>query len=116
MYLDGEFYSLYLRKSIYEFTDALSKLDTQILYKTVLQPILGISDLRNDNRIYYGFGKQNVIKMKNLIDSKAFEVGFTLMPVTVDEIKNIANANLTMPPKSTYIEPKLLSGLTIYEF
>jgi uncharacterized protein (DUF1015 family) len=116
MYLDGEFYSLYLRKSIYEFTDALSKLDTQILYKTVLQPILGISDLRNDNRIYYGFGKQNVIKMKNLIDSKAFAVGFTLMPVTVDEIKNIANANLTMPPKSTYIEPKLLSGLTIYEF
>ncbi len=116
MYLDGEFYSLYLRKSIYEFTDALSGLDTQILYKIVLEPILGISDLRNDRRIEYGYGKHNVIKMKNLIDDGEFSVGFSLIPVTVNEMKAIADAGLTMPPKSTYIEPKLRSGLTIYEF
>lgn len=116
MYLDGEFYSLYLRKTVYKFTDALSELDTQILYKSVLEPILGISDLRNDSRIEYGYGKHNVIKMKDLIDNGSFTVGFSLMPVTVDEMKNIADAGLTMPPKSTYIEPKLRSGLTIYEF
>lgn len=116
MYLDGEFYSLYLRKSLYKFTDALSTLDTQILYKTILEPVLGIKDLRNDRRIEYGYGKHNVIKMKNLIDEGKFTVGFSLLPVTVKEMKNIADEGLKMPPKSTYIEPKLNSGLTIYEF
>ncbi|WP_350288292.1 DUF1015 domain-containing protein [uncultured Croceitalea sp.] len=115
MYLDGEFYSLYLRKKVYQFTDSLSKLDTQILYKTILEPILGISDLRNDKRISYGYGKYNLIKMKDNIDSGSFAVGFGLVPITVAEIKAIADAGLVMPPKSTYIEPKLRSGLTIYE-
>lgn len=115
MYLDGTFYSLYLRKKVYAFTDALSKLDTQILYKTILEPILGIHDLRNDKRIAYGFGKYNHIKMKDAIDDGDFAVGFSLVPITIDEIKGIANAGLVMPPKSTYIEPKLRSGLAIYE-
>ncbi len=116
MYLDGEFYSLYLRKARYKFTDALTALDTQILYNTVLKPVLGIEDLRNDRRIEYGYGKFNSIKMKNLIDEGEFAVGFNLLPVTVEEMKNIADEGLKMPPKSTYIEPKLKSGLTIYEF
>lgn len=115
MYLKGEFYSLYLRKTQFEFTDALSQLDTQILYKTILEPILGISDLRNDARISYGCGKHNLIKMKEHVDSGDFAVGFSLMPTTVDEIKAIADAGLVMPPKSTYIKPKLRSGLAIYE-
>lgn len=115
MYLDGEFYSLYLRKKVYEFTDALSELDTQILYKTVLDPILGIQDLRKNKRIRYGYGKHNVIKMKDAIDKGRFTVGFGLVPITIDEIKAIADAGLVMPPKSTYIEPKLRSGLAIYE-
>jgi len=116
MYLDGEFYSLYLRKTIYQFTDALSELDTQLLHKTILEPILGIHDLRNDNRIHYGYGKHNILKMKDLIDQKVFAVGFNMLPVDVSEIKAIADAGLQMPPKSTYIEPKLRSGLTMYEF
>jgi len=115
MYLDGEFYSLYLRKKVYTFTDALSKLDTQILYKTILEPILGIKDLRKDKRIQYGYGKHNVIQMKDDIDKGKFAVGFSLVPITVTEIKAIADAGLVMPPKSTYIEPKLRSGLAIYE-
>lgn len=115
MYLDGEFYSLYLRKKVYRFTDALSKLDTQILFKTVLGPILNIQDLRNDKRIQYGYGKHNIIHMKDEVDRGNFAVGFSLVPITMDQIKAIANAGLTMPPKSTYIEPKLRSGLTIYE-
>jgi len=116
MYLDGDFYSLYLRKKVYEFTDPLSELDTQILFKTILEPILGISDLRNDKRIAYGHGKMNLINMKDLIDKGEFQVGFSMLPITIDEIKAIADAGLVMPPKSTYIEPKLRSGLTIYEF
>ncbi|WP_340198463.1 DUF1015 domain-containing protein [Ascidiimonas sp. W6] len=116
MYLDGEFYSLYLRKPLYEFTDSLSELDTQILYKTILEPILGVKDLRNDSRIEYGYGKNNILQMKDLIDRKKFAVGFSMVPVNVSEMKKIADEGLQMPPKSTYIEPKLRSGFTIYEF
>ncbi|MBC8756189.1 DUF1015 domain-containing protein [Kordia sp. YSTF-M3] len=116
MYLDGEFYSLYLRKTSYEFTDSLSELDTHILYVTILKPILGITDLRNDSRIDYGYDKHNVIEMKNRIDAKEFAVGFGLVPANVEEMKRIADEGLTMPPKSTYIEPKLRSGVVIYEF
>ncbi len=115
MYLDGEFYSLYLRKKVYSFTDALSELDTQILFKTILAPILGIKDLRRDKRIQYGYGKHNVIRMKDEIDKGNFAVGFSLVPITIEEIKSIADAGLVMPPKSTYIEPKLRSGIAIYE-
>ena len=115
MYLDGEFYSLYLRKKVYEFTDALSELDTQILFKTILRPVLGISDLSNDIRITYGYGKHNIIRMKDEIDAHNYKVGFSMLPVTISEIKEIADAGLVMPPKSTYIEPKLRSGMAIYE-
>lgn len=115
MYLDGEFYSLYLRRKVSQFTDALSQLDTQILFKTILEPILGIHDLRKDKRILYGSGKHNVIKMKDEIDTGKFAVGFGLVPIKISEIKAIADAGLVMPPKSTYIEPKLRSGLAIYE-
>lgn len=115
MYLDGEFYSLYLRKKVYQFTDALSKLDTQILFKTILEPVLGIHDLRENKRIQYGYGKHNIIKMKDEIDKGKFAVGFNLVPITISEIKTVADAGLVMPPKSTYIEPKLRSGLAIYE-
>lgn len=115
MYLDGEFYLLYLRKKVYSFSDSLSELDTQILFKTILEPILGIHDLRKDKRIAYGYGKYNVVKMKDEIDKGKFKVGFNMVPVTIDEIKAIADAGLVMPPKSTYIEPKLRSGIAIYE-
>ena len=66
MYLDGEFYSLYLRKSLYDFKSSLDALDAQILYKTILQPILGIEDLRNDVRINYINGKKDIINVKDL--------------------------------------------------
>jgi len=115
MYLDGQFYSLYLRKKMHVFTDSLSQLDTQILFKTILEPILAINDLRKDKRIHYGYGQHNMLKMKEEIDKGKFAVGFGMVPITISEIKAIADAGLVMPPKSTYIEPKLRSGLTIYE-
>jgi len=116
MYLDGEFYSLYLRKSNYVIENALDALDAQVLYKTILNPILGIQDLRNDQRIAYSHGKKDLAYVKMLVDSQEFAVGFGLLPADIEELKQIANEGLKMPPKSTYIEPKLRSGVTIYEF
>ena len=116
MYLDGEFYSLYLRKSRYNFKTSLDALDPQILYNTILQPILGIEDLRNDVRIDYVNGKKDIINVKERIDNNEFAVGFGMVPVDINEMKHIADDGLKMPPKSTFIEPKLRSGVTIYEF
>ena len=116
MYLDSEFYSLYLRKSNYTFNTALDALDTQILYKTILESILGIKDVRNDQRLDYSHGKNDLVTIKSKVDSEEFTVGFGLVPITIDEMKAIADEGLTMPPKSTFIEPKLRSGVTIYEF
>lgn len=116
MYLGGEFYSLYLRKSNYNFENTLEALDTQILYKTILEPILGISDLRNDDRIAYAGGKKDMMYVKSAIDKGDYTVGFGMVPLTMEELKTIADDSFTMPPKSTYIEPKLRSGMTIYEF
>lgn len=116
MYLDGEFYSLYLRKTNYKFHNALDELDAQLLYKTILQPILGIDDLRNDNRIEYVNGRHEMITIKSSVDSGNFKVGFGMCASTVEQMKQIADEGLKMPPKSTYILPKLRSGITIYEF
>jgi len=116
MYLDGHFYSLYLRKDNYKITNALDGLDTQILYKLILAPILGIKDVRNDTRIAYSNGKNDLAYVKTAVDKGAFAVGFGLVPITTNEMKQIADEDLKMPPKSTYIEPKLRSGVTIYEF
>ncbi|MEO9893049.1 DUF1015 domain-containing protein [Aurantibacter sp.] len=115
MYLEGDFYSLTLLENNYSLNDALRTLDTQILYKTILEPILNIKDLRKDKRIVYGYGKNNISIMKEEIDKGKFKVGFSMMPINISEIKAIADAGLVMPPKSTYIEPKLRSGITIYE-
>ena len=116
MYLDGEYYSLYLRKNLYKINNSLDALDTQILFKTILEPILGIKDLRNDKRIDYSHRKNGFVNVKSRIDSGEFTVGFGLLPTTIDELKAIANEGLTMPPKSTFIVPKMRSGVTIYEF
>lgn len=116
MYLDGDFYSLHLRKDPYKIESPLDGLDTQILYKTIFKPILGIHDLRNDQRMRYINGKKDILLMKNSIDTGHYMVGFGMLPVTSEEMKAIAQGGFKMPPKSTYIEPRLRSGITIYEF
>ena len=116
MYLNGDFYSLTLRKSAYKFTNELSKLDAQILYQTVLKPILGIDDIRNDSKIIYSQNKSGGLELKTKVDEGAFKVSFGMLPTNINELKRIVDADLLMPPKTTYIEPKLRSALTIYEF
>ena len=115
MYLDGEFYKLKFKENQVDTNDVLQSLDTQILYDFVLNPILGIGDLRTDQRIEYLSGKQSVTELKNKIDNEEFEVAFLMCKTNISEIKQIADLGLIMPPKSTYIEPKFRVGLTIFE-
>jgi uncharacterized protein (DUF1015 family) len=115
MYLDGNFYELKLRETVYEFTDSLSRLDAQILYKTVLQPILGIDDIRDDTKIVYSQNKSDGLELKTKVDSGDFVVSFGMYPSSIRELKKIVDDGLVMPPKTTYIEPKLRSGLILYE-
>ncbi len=114
MYLDDSFYALYYNGKNNN-ADLLSNLDAQVLYDKVLLPLLGIEDLRNDERIEYIPGKQSILTIKELVDEGEFEVGFMLYPSDFSEIKALADNNLIMPPKSTYIEPKFRSGLIVYE-
>lgn len=115
MYLDGSFYALFYKHENHVSTSILENLDAQILYDKVLSPLLGIEDLRNDERIDYIPGKQSVSVIKDLIDEGEYEVGFMLYPSDINEIKALADNDLIMPPKSTYIEPKFRSGLLVYE-
>jgi uncharacterized protein (DUF1015 family) len=115
MYLAGSFYALFYKHENHNATSVLDSLDAQILYDKVLFPLLGIEDLRNDERIDYIPGKQSISVIKDLIDEGEFEVGFMLYPSDINEIKALADNNLIMPPKSTYIEPKFRSGLVVYE-
>lgn len=117
MYLDGDFYALYYKheNSNSNERSILETLDAQILYDKVLNPILGIEDLRNDERIEYIPGNKSITTIKEVIDEGGFKVGFMLYPSDISEIKTLADNNLIMPPKSTYIEPKFRSGLVVYE-
>ena len=105
-----------LEKNNYKIHNSQDALDTHILYKTILEPILGIKDVRNDKRIDYVHNKAGLITVKSRVDSGEFTVGFGLVPTSIQEMKAIADEGLTMPPKSTFILPKLRSGVTIYEF
>lgn len=113
MYLDGEFYALHVKDANY--ASVYDALDARILYDKVLHPLLGISDLRNDERIEYIPGSRPITNIKKMVDENGFQVGFMLFPPTIEEIKALADNNQIMPPKSTYIEPKFRIGLVIYE-
>lgn len=113
MYLDGEFYALKLKDT--KFQSVKEALDAQILYDKVLEPLLAIHDLRNDERIEYIPGSKPITAIKETIDEGDYQVGFILYPASIQEIKELADNNLIMPPKSTYIEPKFRSGLVVYE-
>lgn len=114
MYLEDNFYALYY-KNTNKSNKIIDNLDAQILYDYILQPVLGIEDLRNDNRIEYISGTESIVTIKQLIDEAEFKIGFMLYPSNIQEIKLLADNNLIMPPKSTYIEPKFRSGLVIHE-
>ena len=115
MYLGGRFYQLALREEAFRLAGPVSRLDARILSETVLRPVLGITDPRHDARLHYRCGPEPAREIREAVDRGLFAVGFGMRPVDLDEIRAVADAGLTMPPKSTFIEPKLPSGLTIYD-
>ncbi|WP_041327233.1 DUF1015 domain-containing protein [Robiginitalea biformata] len=115
MYLDGAFYELHLRKSARPRESALDNLDVCLLNEKVLKPVFGITDPRRDRRLQYRCWEHPALELKAAVDSGLFAVGFGLVPVSMEEIRNVADSGQTMPPKSTFLEPKLRSGLTIYD-
>ena len=114
MFIGENWFLLECKPEIIDESHPVEKLDAAILTKYVLDPILGISDLKSDDNVEFISGIHSLEKMEGKIKGGEFKIGFFLHPVTVDEIKSVADDNLTMPPKSTWIEPKLRSGLTIY--
>ena len=116
MYLGGEFYCLSLREPMEKSQSAIHQLDTYILQTHLLEPILGITNPRTNKRIDYIHGSDSLKQIKITVDRGDHAVGFGLFPVQTSELKAIADAGDVMPPKSTYIYPKLRSGITIYEF
>jgi uncharacterized protein (DUF1015 family) len=90
-------------------------LDAEILTKTILTPILGIEDLKTNEHIEFISGAESIETFENKITSGKFKVGFILFPATIEQVKRVADNQLIMPPKSTWVEPKMRSGLTIYK-
>ena len=113
MYIAESYYHLKLKP---DFTPSniLSALNTQLLYDTILKPILGINDLRNNKRIEYIEDKVNQSNLAKFCLDNKFQIGFKMAAISITTLKEIADLNLVMPPKSTFIEPKLKSGLIIY--
>ncbi|MFQ3332556.1 MAG: hypothetical protein ACI84S_000277 [Thalassomonas sp.] len=113
MYLRGAWHSLIaLPTSIKQ--DCVSKLDPAILSDNILAPILGITDEKTDKNIIFEAGTISLTEIAEKVDTDDFEVAFILKPIPINALKEVADNNLSMPPKSTYIEPKLRSGLIIY--
>ena len=113
MYLDGKYYLLKAKKGSYR-NDCVNRLDPAILFNNILSPILGIKDEKTDKNISFVAGNTPMEKIKESVDSGEFAVAFILKPIPIKALKEVADKGKIMPPKSTYIEPKLRSGLTIY--
>ncbi|MDB9910336.1 DUF1015 domain-containing protein, partial [Flavobacteriales bacterium] len=94
--------------------DCVSKLDPAILSNNILAPILNITDEKTDKNISFESGTTSLSIITSKIDSGEYEIAFILKPISISALKEVADNNRFMPPKSTYIEPKLRSGLTIY--
>jgi uncharacterized protein (DUF1015 family) len=114
MYLDGKWYSLEALPGRYDDADPIGVLDVTILSHLVLDKVLGIKDLRTDDRIDFVGGIRGLGELKRRVDSGEMMVAFALYPVSMQQLINIADTGNIMPPKTTWFEPKLRSGLAIH--
>ena len=114
MYLEHDWYSLSAKPGEYSEKDPIDVLDVTILYKHVLEPILNIVDLRTDKKVDFVGGIRGLEELEKRVDSGEMRAAFTLYPVTMKQLMNIADTGNTMPPKTTWFEPKLRSGLIIH--
>jgi len=115
MYLAGRWYGLTPRQGTFPEGHPIEGLDVAILQKNLLAPLLGIQDPRTDRRISFVGGIHGPGKLEELVDGGKGAVAFSLFPVSLDELMAIADAGEVMPPKSTWFEPKLRSGLLVHE-
>ena len=116
MYLDGMWYSLTAKAGRYDDNDPIGVLDVTILSNLVLDKILGIKDLRTDKRIDFVGGIRGLGELARRVDSGEMKVAFALYPVSMKQLTDIADSGNIMPPKTTWFEPKLRSGLAIHKF
>ena len=114
MYIGGEWYSLTAKPGRYNDNDPIGVLDVTILSNLVLDKILGIKDLRTDKRIDFVGGIRGLGELSRRVDSGEMKVAFALYPVSMEQLINIADTGNIMPPKTTWFEPKLRSGLAIH--
>jgi uncharacterized protein (DUF1015 family) len=114
MYLQGTWYRLEAKPAIYEKADLIGKLDVSILQDHLLGPVLGIRDPRTDDRIKFVGGIRGMEELERMVNQRGFAVAFSLYPPGIDDLVEIADAGMIMPPKSTWFEPKLRSGLFVH--
>jgi uncharacterized protein (DUF1015 family) len=114
MYLQGTWYRLEAKPAIYEKADLIGKLDVSILQDHLLGSVLGIKDPRTDDRIKFVGGIRGMDELERMVDQLGYAVAFSLCPPGISELIRIADAGMIMPPKSTWFEPKLRSGLFVH--
>jgi uncharacterized protein (DUF1015 family) len=114
MYIDKKWYTLKPKKGTYSENDPVNSLDVAILQNNLLDPILGIKDPRTDNRIDFVGGIRGTKELVKMVDEEGYSVAFAVYPASIESLMKVADAGLTMPPKSTWFEPKLRSGLLIH--
>jgi uncharacterized protein (DUF1015 family) len=116
MYLAGEWYALRVKPGMYDDGDAIGVLDVTILSEKVLKPLLNIHDLRTDKRIDFVGGMRGLQELERRVNSGEMTVAFALYPVSMKQLIDIADSGKIMPPKTTWFEPKLRSGLVVHTF
>jgi len=115
MYIDGKWYSMTAKPGTYNDNDPIGVLDVTILSNLILESLLGIKDLRTDKRIDFVGGIRGLGELKKRVDSGEMKVAFALYPVSMQQLFDIADTGNIMPPKTTWFEPKLRSGLVIHK-
>lgn len=115
LYVDGEWYSLTAKEGTYDDKDPIGVLDVTVSSDLILRDILGITDLRSDKRIDFVGGIRGLEELQRRVDSGEMKMALALYPVTMDQLINIADTGNIMPPKTTWFEPKLRSGLVIHK-
>ena len=115
MYLEGKWYGLTAKEGTYDDNDPIGVLDVTILTNQVLEPILGIDDLRRSQRIDFVGGIRGLEELQKRVDSGEMKVAFALFPVSMKQLIDIADSGNIMPPKTTWFEPKLRSGLVVHK-
>lgn len=115
LYLDGKWYSLTAKEGTYDDNDPIGVLDVTVSSNLILRDILGITDLRSDKRIDFVGGIRGLEELKRRVDSGEMKMALALYPVTMQQLIDIADSGNIMPPKTTWFEPKLRSGLIIHK-